>query len=204
MAKAWSDFFPLVQPYVPGCPETVLESHLQEAAADFCERSEVWTFDIEFGITVEGVSDYYVDVPLNAAIENIHGLFLEGALLPRITEAYDPQDAEATQGRPHSYTIHHDEQIRFFPTPDKRYEYTGTGVLKPTLSATGVEDFIYATHGRAIAHGALSLLAAIPNKEWTDQDLASYYGAKFAKACDDAKGRDIRRTVTRVQSVKFA
>ena len=33
----WTSFYPYVQPYLPGCPEIVIESHLQETAADFID-----------------------------------------------------------------------------------------------------------------------------------------------------------------------
>ena len=35
MATFYGSTYPYIQPYVPGCPEIVMESHLQEAAADF-------------------------------------------------------------------------------------------------------------------------------------------------------------------------
>lgn len=203
MVKRWSEFFNYVQPHVPGCPEVVIEQHLQEAAADFCARSEVWRFDIERNFTFNGVSDYFVDVPQGAVLENIHSLFLDGAQLTPTTDVYTFHQPSASRGRPTSYSRYLDEQVRFFPVPDDKYEFQGTGVLKPKLTATGVEDFIHQTHGRTITCGAIASLTVIPGKEWSNPELATYYKMKFLRGCDDAKGRDVRRSNLRVRGANF-
>ena len=60
MAKAWTSFLPYVQPYLPGCPEIVITSHLQEAAADFLARSEIWRYNIEEDFTSKSTSDDFL------------------------------------------------------------------------------------------------------------------------------------------------
>lgn len=204
MMVAWDRFYRHVQPHVPGCPEIVIEQHLQEAAADFCARSEVWRYQIEPDYTVAGVADYFLDVPTGALLENITALFVDGFPVKRVSDSDFAQDPGAPQSAPTRYSIIQDRQIRFYDTPDRSYEFRGYGVLKPTLSATGIEDFIFETHGRAIACGAIASLTIIPGKEWTNPDLANYYKAKFLKQSDDAKGRDVRRANMRIRSVNFA
>jgi hypothetical protein len=204
VAVTWLNFYTLVQPHVPGCPEIVIDQHLQEAAADFCARSEVWRFDIERGYTFRGVSDYDVDVPQGAVLENVTSLFLDGGRLAQLADVYAAPNPTTPPAAPTHYGRYEDQQIRFFPTPDARYEYRGSGVLKPKLTATGVEDFIYETHGRSIACGAIASLTIIPGKEWTNPELALYYRTKFIRDCDDAKRRDLRRTTMRVRGRTFA
>ena len=200
----WDKLYPYIQPYVPGCPEIVIESHLQEAAAKFLQRSEIWRFDIEKDFVVKNVADYAIFLPSNEAVlENIYEIVLDGRCIPRITDRHLTTTAFNEKGCPKYYAIYQDASIKFYPTPDKKYEFTGTGVLKTKLTATGIEDWIYQTYGRCIAYGAIGMLTSIPNKEWTSPELSIYYQTEFKKDADAAKRRDYRRVGTRVRGPNF-
>ena len=69
MAVLWDKFYPYIQPYLPGCPEVVIETHLKEAAADFLARSEIWRFDIDKDFTTASEKDYELDTPAGAVLE---------------------------------------------------------------------------------------------------------------------------------------
>jgi hypothetical protein len=203
MATPWETFYPYLQPHVPGCPEIVIVQHLQEAAVDFCERSGVWRYDLESDFTSKSLSDYEVFLPNNTTLENILVLYLNDSPLTKVVDSYHFTSSGAGNGRPSYYSIYQDSFVRFYPTPDAKYTFGGVATIKPSLDATGVEDFIYNTHGRAIACGALGKLLNIPGKEWTNPELAAYYRMKFDKAADDALGRDIARGSLRVASRGF-
>ena len=203
MAKTWDNFFPYVQPHVPGCPEIIIQTHLQEAAAEYIARSELWRFDIDSDFTSKNTSDYEIDVPTGAVLENILTLFVNGTPANRVTDRHFHVSNTADNSAPTSFSIYQDNQIRFFPTPDRKYTFEGVGVLKPSLSATGVEDFIFETHGRSIACGAIWRLTIIPGKEWSNPELAMYYKNEFYTHMDAAKGRDTRRVNLRIASVGF-
>lgn len=204
----WASFYPYVQPYVPGCPEIVIESHLQESAADFCAESEVWRYTIEPDYTSNGDSDYEIDVTKGTLLENIMYLYLDGNMMQRVSERhFKPavnKDGSAVKGTPTYFSMLDDNSIRLYPTPDQKYTFNGLGVLKPKLSATGVESFIFDTHGRSIAAGAIARLAEIPNKEWSNPDLAMQHRIDYERKISNAKGRDTRRVNLRVASVGFA
>jgi hypothetical protein len=203
MAKTWANFLPYVQPHVPGCPEIVVNTHLQEAAAEFIGRSELWRFDIESDFTSKNTSDYEIDVPNGAVLENILTLFVDGSAAKRVSDRHYQASNTNANSAPSSFSIYQDNQIRFFPTPDRKYTFEGVGVLKPSLSATGVEDFIFETHGRSIACGAIWRLAIIPGKEWSNPEVAMYYKSEFYKHMDAARGRDTRRVNLRIAPVGF-
>jgi hypothetical protein len=208
MATKWESFYPHVQPYVPGCPEIVIETHLQEAAADFCAKSEVWRFNLDPDFTSKNTPDYEIDVPTGAALENILFLYLDGYPLTHVSERHYSAplqpDGSSTKGTPGYFSILADESVRMYPTPEGKHVFTGIGVLKPKLSATGVEDFIFETYGRVIASGAIARLAEIPNKEWSNPDLAMRSRIDFDREICRAKGRDTRRVNLRVAPIGFA
>jgi len=203
MAVVWDKFYPYIQPYLPGCPEVVIEAHLKEAAADFFARSEIWRFDIDPDFTSASTKDYELDTPTNAVLENIYELLLGDQCLTRISDRHVNISRFTTNGKPVYYAVYQDTSVRFYPTPDKKYTFRGVGVLKPSLSATGVEDWIYETNGRCISYGAISRLAEVPGKEWSNPELASYYRSKFDMDADMAKSRDYRRVNLRVGSRSF-
>lgn len=203
MAVVWEKFYPYIQPYLPGCPEVVIEAHLKEAAADFFARSEIWRFDIDPDFTSASTKDYELDTPTNAVLENIYELLLDDQCITRISDRHVNISRFTTNGKPIYYAVYQDTSVRFYPTPDKKYTFSGIGVLKPSLAATGVEDWIYETYGRCISYGAISRLAEVPGKEWHNPELASYYRSKFDMDADMAKSRDYRRVNLRVGSRSF-
>lgn len=204
MTKTWDEFYPYIQPHVASCPEDTITDYLRRAAIEFCERSEVWRRRLETDYTVAGVSDYQLSVPNKALLENITSLFLNDLPLSRVDDTSVRNYPGTGTGRPLWYSVHDDAEVRFYPAPDARYPIVTDCVLKPALDATGVDDFVYFTHVMDISCGTLGMLMMIPDKPWTNQEMAAYYNMKFYKAADDAKGRDTRRSNRRVAGPKFA
>lgn len=203
MAVTWASFYPYLQPHLPGCPELTIETYLQEAAAEFCANSHVWRYDIDKDFTSKNTSDYDIDVPTAAVLEDILVLYINGQPIKRVSDRHYDLPSTVENARPMSYSIYQDTQIRMYPTPDGKYEFEGVAVLKPSLKATGVEDFIYESYGRSIACGAIFRLAMIPGKEWTNPELGMYYKAEFYNHITKAKGRDTRRANLTAKPVGF-
>lgn len=201
----WDKFYPYMQPYVPGCPEIVMASHLQEASAKFLEKSEIWRFEIETDFAVKNVADYPIFLPSSEAVlENVFEIVLDNKVISRVSDRHLNSTTFTTNSCPQYYSIYQDASIKFYPTPDKKYTFRGSGVLKTKLTATGVEDWIFESHGRCISYGAIAQLTSVPGKEWSNPELSMYYRQKFAKEADDAKSRDYRRVGARVRGPNFA
>jgi hypothetical protein len=203
MAVTWASFYPYVQPHLPGCPDIVIETHLQEAASEFCAKSEVWRYDIDKDFTSKNTSDYEIEVPTGAVLEDVLVLYLNGQALKRVSDRHFDLPNTVSASRPTAFTIYQDTQVRLYPTPDGKYDFEGSAVIKPSLSASGVEDFIFEAHGRSIACGAIYRLALIPGKEWTNPELGAYYKAEFHRHISEAKGRETRRVNLRAKMVGF-
>jgi hypothetical protein len=207
MATTWDKFYPHVQPYVPGCPEIVIETHLQEAASEFCAKSEVWRFTLDADFTSKNTSDYELDVPTGSILESMLFFYLDGVPMTHVSERHFypgiNDDGSAIKGTPLYFSTLDDASIRMYPTPEGKHVFTGVGVLKTKLSATGVEDFIFESHGRSISAGAIARIAGIPGKEWSDPDVSMRSQVEFERAMCAAKGRDTRRINMRVSPVNF-
>ena len=74
--------------------------------------------------------------------------------------------------------------------------------LKPTTSATVVEDFIFDGWHEAIEAGAISRLLKIPGKDWTDIKSAGVYLAEFRNAKRDAMGDKFASNTHRAAGVQ--
>lgn len=207
MAVIWDKLYPYVQPYVPGCPEVVIKTHLQEAAAEYCAKSEIWRYNLEPSYTSKNTSDYELDVPNRSVLENIMVIMLDGVPLTHISDRHftpgTNTDGSAITGTPTHFSVFEDASIRMYPTPTTKHTFTGVLVVKPSLAAKGLENFIFESHGRNIAAGAIARIAGIPSKEWSDPDVSMRSQIEFDRAMCAAKGRDTRRVNLRVAPVNF-
>ena len=53
---SYSSLVKEVLPYVPFCPDTLVESNLRSATIEFCERSKAFVLDIDPINTIAGVN----------------------------------------------------------------------------------------------------------------------------------------------------
>ena len=74
---------------------------------------------------------------------------------------------------------------------DKKYAngLTMRVALKPTRAAESVEDEIYEDYVETIAAGAISRLMLSPEKPYTNEKLAIFYGGKFTQGLNVARSR---------------
>ena len=200
----WDVFYPYVQPYLPGCPDVVITSHLQEAASDFLGRSEVWRFDIDLDITARNEPDYEIDVPRGTVLHDVLYMSLNGAELQKVSDKHMNSSVVESTSRPSYFSMYQNDSVRLFPTPDSNYRLKGVGILRTALDASDLEEWIWNNHGRCISYGALSRLTAIPGKEWSNPDLSLYYRKMFMEDADVAKLKDYRRVNLRVGAVGFS
>lgn len=201
----YEKFFSMIQPYVPECPEFVIEEHLIEAAAKFCQETYIWRFDIEEDTTSNGEPLYDIDTPAGTVLEDILIMEVDDSPISRVSDRRVEPKFSNDPAKPRYYAIYGDTQVRFYSTPDAVYTFRGIGVAKPKReTSTGIERFIFETFGRCISEGAIAELTAIPNKAWTNPSLSVSYRAYFNKAISDAKRRDVRTISQRVAPRPFA
>lgn len=195
--------FPLVRPYVEGCPEIVIEEHLAESARDFCVRSELWRYTTDSDSTLAGEELFEPDLPSGALLEDVLSITVDGEALRRVSDKYVHNHGDIDDDTPTHYSLYQEKYVKLHPIPDATYPVEATLVVKPSLDSQGIEDFLYNHHGRTIAYGAIALIAAIPSKEWSDIALAQMFRAKFLRETDAAKSRDYRKVPMRVRARPF-
>lgn len=65
-------------------------------------------------------------------------------------------------------------------------------VLKPLITATTVEDFLYNDFLEDIANGARYRLFEMPGTKWANGEYAGYYKAKYEQAVNKAANRKLK------------
>lgn len=198
MAKTWDDFLPLITPHVAGCPDLTIKLYMPIVAADFFARTYLWRDNIDAIYLASNQIEY--DIDADAEVEDVLAVVYKEQPLERTDLRLVPHERQGERGDPKAYWLQADRALRVFPTPDESGSLRVTAVLKPSRTATGVEDWIYETWADTLVSGAVARLASIPNKTWTDLGLAGMHRSMFEKAIVDARIRDFRGVNLSVKS----
>lgn len=102
-----------------------------------------------------------------------------------------PESVVANGGQPRVFTQLSPEKFILLPLPDgdDTYRMRIFTALKPTRTATGMDEVVFNELEDAIMHGALQHLLVLPDKNWTDRELASYHAKQFVYHLADRRAR---------------
>lgn len=171
--KLWSDFYDLVLPDLPGCPQVAADEVLRQTAIAFCEQSLAWRWRHP-DITVTAGINHYDYVPLGSAA--VHALlwarFNDSDIEPIAEADIRSHDWRNATGHPR-YVLGDITGITLVPSPDLAGTVKLEVALKPAIDATGIDDDIYREYRQVIAHGAIGRLMLSPNKPYTNGQLAA-------------------------------
>jgi hypothetical protein len=190
MAKTWDDFLPLLSPHLSGCPNVTMKQYLGIVASDFFARTYLWRDQIDTIYATTGVVEY--DLDGEAVIEDVISVVLNESTLDRTDLRLVATQNLGQTGEPREFWVKADRSIVLFPTPEENVQLKVYAVLKPSRTATGVEDWIYETWADTLVSGVVARLAMIPNKEWTDVATATSQKAMYERAVTNARIRDFR------------
>lgn len=194
MTTALTEFFPYVQPHVPGCSEPLLEQAIRSACIDFCTRSLVIQTIVPADYT-DDVQDYTVAVPANMTLVRVLGVFLKDAWLsPNTIENVrsgvalrgDAGDAVALNTTPVTYfqKLPTSTTVSLYPVPHETVT-DGLAVraaFAPSRNAGVVDTALFEDWVEDIAAGAAARLVTIPNQPFSNPAMAAGYTGVFQRA----------------------
>lgn len=110
-----------------------------------------------------------------------------------------------TQNRPAFYFIDRTEntyRMRLVGIPDASLTDTMvvSVVLKPTRTATEVDDWLLNDNFQCLLNGAKGRMLELPNRPWTDLKLAGYHNGLFEEKTEEARMRGQRSHVRNDQT----
>lgn len=197
--KLWSDFFESVIPYVPGCPSITAEIAIKNTVIEFCEKTLILQRDHDPVTVTAGINDYDLDPPTGYLVTKIMKAWYENIpLVPAAPDeigsvsAYNAlaKDAEGP-GQPRWIFQKEERVFSLLPVPANNSvnAVTMRVALKPSRSATGVEDVIYEDYMETIGAGARSRLFMIPNTLHFNPQMAGVNKMQFDQGVNVARQR---------------
>lgn len=183
---ALSLIYPQVLPEVPGCPTILAEHHIREAAIEFCERTMIHQHEHSL---IAGVADqrtYAFVPPANTVVSRvIEAWYNDQRIWPKTPDELSRMYSNwlTQDGTPAWYTQVNERNIELVPKPSAnladalRLRVT----LKPSKTATVIEQHIQEEHGTKIAYGAKARLMAMAgdNVPWSNPTMAAMYDGLF-------------------------
>ena len=193
-----------ILPYVPGCPDSLIESNLRSATIEFCEKSRAYVHDLDAINAVSGVFEYEFDQPTGTEVHQVLWATYDGhdldPISPRSLELNFP-DWRDRGGTPTVYLQKTPSSFWLVPVANSDKELLMGVALKPTRTSNSISTEFSNTYRDGLMYGAVYRLLRIPAKEWTDPSAAADFFGLFNEQIRlaELKGRGgdtgVKRTV---------
>ena len=197
--KPLSDFLPRILPHVIGCPNTLAEQSLIDAAISFCDKSLAIRYVPDIAYTTASVARYDFDLPASQDFSRVVYLKVNGREL-KSAPAWNQPLVETSDSLPTHYFVTQNEselQLNLYPTPDDVYTIEMSVALRPTRNASRLEDDLYTYWHEALVFGALSRIMNSSDQPYSDPVMARNYAYKAYTACQNARIEgNIGRTIS--------
>lgn len=178
---------------VPGCPRPTIEQFVRDVAVEVCEKTLVWRYEQDIIPLTAGVYEYDYEVPSNSeVVAVIHAALLaDNVFKEKLTPVsqeelhriYPDWPSADTTKRTSPRVLGQFDPDHFVlaPVPDAAQAYSIKMflALRPTQSATGMDKTAMDEVEQLITHGVLQQLHTIPDKSWTDYNVASYHAKQY-------------------------
>jgi len=179
---AYSSLVKEVLPYVPMCPDSLVEQNIRSATIEFCERSKAYVLDMDPFTTISGVYEYDFEIPTGTEVHQVLYMTEDGndmdPISPRSLELNYPDWRDRT-GNPHVYLQKTPTTFWIVPVPSGARQVIASVALKPSRTSNNIDTTISNQYRDAIIYGALYRLLRMPSREWTDVAAAREYLAQF-------------------------
>lgn len=196
MATALTAFLPLVQPSVPGCPEKLILGAIRGACIRFCTETTLIRETLP-AITVAIGTDEYTLTPAESSKESVGIVHLihdnrdMGIKTEEELDIIDQGWRVADPGVAFYATMLSPDVFKLNRVPA---EEIIAGLVphiatRPVDTATEVDDLIYNDWRSGIKHGALNTLKEIPDKKWSSEKDAHFFGKEFNYYIQSGKAR---------------
>jgi len=204
-----------LSPSVPGCPTPIIEQYVRDAAIETCERTLAWRYEQPRIRLVAGAHDYAYESPSESEVHafitaTVNDETLAPVTLDKIYDLYPkwPNQPVESRAKPRHITQLDPDHFSVAPIPDSTVAYDVRMIvcLKPLRTATGMDKTVLDELENVIMHGALQHLLVLPDRAWSDRELASYHAKQFIFKLQERRARanlGTGRASMRVQAQRF-
>lgn len=192
---SFSELFPEVLAVAPSCPDPTIVRALRNATRELCKEAKCYRYTIENETVQADESEFEFYVPDDTVMVSPIELTINGLpLLPTSIQLLNQDDSDwrTASGAPKEYIRTWDQMgvIRLYPIPEETYTTVGLRgqvALKPTRTATVIDETFLDRFEETIIHGALSKLLMIEGKRWYSPQQGQYHEFKFTDYKESAK-----------------
>lgn len=189
----FTDMLPQLLTDAPGCPPMTAVNALRNASVDFCAATNAWNDLLAAFALVDGQRDYTIASPAGARALTVMAIHKDnGRLVPKTLEQIGrdyPGWQTMTSAMPDAFSVVTGGlSVRLFPTPLNALsaQLSMRVSFAPTIAGTSLPDWVAEKYFECLLDGARSRLLAIPQKAWSDAQLAAYHGGRFMQGKADA------------------
>jgi hypothetical protein len=195
--RLFSDLVNRIAPSAPGCPQPVVLTYVRAAAIDVCERTNAWKYE-HATVTMTAGTYEYAFVPESGAevysilTANINGNAMSSVTLEHMHDMYPkyPSSVAAERATPRFITQISPITFHVGLVPDNSTDTIKMFVSeRPTKAATGMNEAVMDDLEDAIVHGALQHLLTLPERTWSDTELAAYHAKQFIFKVTERRAR---------------
>lgn len=178
--------------------DAIIEHHAHRTIIDFCERTQIWQEDVGPIQVIPEIDNYEISSNRFAAVVQVRSVFAEDDNGDLVEFDYG-QNLD-------SWSYYRDSAYHMTVAPLDELvgrQLIVNASLKPKLY-NGVFKFaqiVTDDYFDAIASGIKSRILRIPNKEWTNPQMAGAYAGQYEQAINAATvrvGREFNRIPHRV------
>jgi hypothetical protein len=195
--RLYSDLVNSIAPSVPGCPQPVIITYIRRAAIDVCERTNAWKYEHATVTMTAGTYEYAFVPESNAEVysiltANLNGSKLTPTTLEKIHELYPKYPSSVAAERATPRYIFNISPITFHVAvvPDNSTDTIEMFVSqRPTKVSTGMNEAVMDDVEEAIIHGTLQHLLTLPERTWSDTELAAYHAKQFILKVNERRAR---------------
>ena len=184
-----------VLPYVPNCPDSLIESTLRSACIEFAERSKAYVYDLDPITSISG-TDVHAILWMTYDGDDLD------PISPRSLEL-NYSDWRNKTSVPQVYLQKNPSTFWVIPVPGSAVT---NGIqlavaLKPSRTTSNIDTTFSNSYRDGIVYGTLYRLLRIPSKDWTDinasRDYLGLFNQEIVQAELKARGGDlgVKRTV---------
>lgn len=185
-------------PSVPGCPQPIIMQYIRDAAIEACERTLAWRYEQPAIRLTPGVYEYPYNNPTGTEVHafltaTANGQTIDPVTLEQLYLAYPDWPSTDTTKRADPRLICQLDPDNFVlaPIPDasKNYDLKMIVALKPVRDASGMDKSVFDDLENVIMHGALQHLLVLPDKNWSDRELATYHAKQYLFKITERRAR---------------
>lgn len=191
---ALSSFLPLIAPFVPGAPDVAMENAALQGAIEFCERTLTLQRKLAAVDTVIDQANYTL-VQSGEVVHKLLAVKLNGKplRLPTQTTLDGEDDATMSVIAPTDALLVAPMTLQLDPPPSVAdLEIVVRAAMRPSQTATAVDDGLFERHARSIADFACYWLMVQPETTHYNKGGAEVRFNAFEAAVGREKARVLR------------